>query len=111
LKDDLGISGEHHPPTLPTPLFTRYAQTSTVYMTSTTSPDSTQIPISFQDPDRPSRNFGWGFGGDGCGIWSCRFSADGQEIVAGGDGKIFGMYRGFEPRPGKLSKTGNFLSI
>jgi len=63
--------------------------TSTVYMTSTTNPDSTQIPISFQDPHRSSRSIGWGFGGDGCGIWSCRFSADGQEIVAGGDGKIF----------------------
>lgn len=24
------------------------------------------------------------------GIWSCKFSADGNEVVAGGDGKIFG---------------------
>ena len=26
------------------------------------------------------------------GIWSCKFSADGNEVVAGGDGKIFGEY-------------------
>ncbi|RXW19331.1 hypothetical protein EST38_g6521 [Candolleomyces aberdarensis] len=54
--------------------------TSTAYMTST-SPEgpSEQIPIHFGD-----RAFF-----DHFGIWSCRFSADGNEIVAGGDGKIF----------------------
>jgi WD repeat-containing protein 23 len=42
----------------------------------------TQIPISFEgqawSDDAYSR------------IFSCRFSADGNEIVAGGNGKIFG---------------------
>lgn len=57
---------------------------STVYMTST-SPDgsSQQIPISFAESRTP-----WGYT-DQFGIWSCRFSADGNEVVAGGDGKIF----------------------
>jgi DDB1- and CUL4-associated factor 11 len=58
-----------------------------VHMTTTLDLSTTQIPISFADPyptrhrhlaDRDSR------------IWSCKFSADGNEIVAGGDGKIFG---------------------
>lgn len=65
-------------------------QTPTVYMTST-SPDgnSMQIPIPFSDPvsrTSPLYNFGENFG-----IWSCRFSADGNEVVAGGSGKIFGQ--------------------
>ncbi|KAH6916627.1 WD-repeat-containing protein [Coprinopsis sp. MPI-PUGE-AT-0042] len=53
---------------------------STVYMTSTSPEDSSeQIPIPFGDARRDSR----------FGIWSCRFSADGNEVVAGGDGKLF----------------------
>lgn len=55
-----------------------------------TSPEesSAQIPIPFADP--PSRR-GYNFGnGESFGIWSCRFSADGNEVVAGGSGKIFG---------------------
>ncbi|KAF8910028.1 WD40-repeat-containing domain protein [Gymnopilus junonius] len=62
--------------------------TPTVYMTST-SPDgsSAQIPIPFSDPtSRHTPYFGYG---DSFGIWSCRFSADGNEVVAGGSGKIF----------------------
>lgn len=58
-------------------------------MTST-SPDgsSAQIPIPFSDPtSRQTPYFGYG---DSFGIWSCRFSADGNEVVAGGSGKIFG---------------------
>ncbi|PPQ77004.1 hypothetical protein CVT25_014821 [Psilocybe cyanescens] len=59
--------------------------TPTVYMTST-SPDGSnaQIPISFADPGRPLSHFHTNFG-----IWSCRFSADGNEIVAGGSGRLF----------------------
>ncbi|EAU92285.2 WD-repeat-containing protein [Coprinopsis cinerea okayama7 len=55
----------------------------TVYMTST-SPEgsSTQIPINFSD-NRHTAYY------SRFGIWSCRFSADGNEVVAGGDGKIF----------------------
>ncbi|KAF9556421.1 WD40 repeat-like protein [Agrocybe pediades] len=62
--------------------------TPTVYMT-TTSPEGSprQIPIPFADPhSRASPFFGLG---DSFGIWSCRFSADGNEVVAGGSGKIF----------------------
>jgi len=65
-------------------------QTPTVYMTST-APDgnSTQIPIPFSDPASRRSPF-YGYGED-FGIWSCRFSADGNEVVAGGNGKIFGQ--------------------
>ncbi|KAF9486361.1 WD40 repeat-like protein [Pholiota conissans] len=60
----------------------------TVYMTSTSPEGSTaQIPIPFADPvSRPSQLFSYG---ESFGIWSCRFSADGNEVVAGGSGKIF----------------------
>ncbi|KAH9486363.1 LEC14B-like protein [Psilocybe cubensis] len=53
---------------------------------SSTSPDgnNSQIPIPFAD--HPS---GRGHYHSSFGIWSCRFSADGNEIVAGGDGKLF----------------------
>lgn len=56
-------------------------------MTST-APDSNtnQIPISFADPFTRVSPFGYG---EGFSIWSCRFSADGNEVVAGGSGKIF----------------------
>jgi WD repeat-containing protein 23 len=61
-----------------------------VYMTSTAPDGNTaQIPIPFADPvSRPSPFFGYG---ESFGIWSCRFSADGNEVVAGGSGKIFGV--------------------
>jgi DDB1- and CUL4-associated factor 11 len=56
-----------------------------VHMAMTLDPSTTQIPIPFADPHpmrhRAMRDFG---------IWSCKFSADGNEVVAGGDGKIFG---------------------
>ncbi|TFK41942.1 WD40-repeat-containing domain protein [Crucibulum laeve] len=64
--------------------------TPTVYMTST-SPDgsSAQIPISFSDTTRRYvRNDIWG-SSDSFGIWSCRFSADGNEVVAGGNSNLF----------------------
>ncbi|KDR85616.1 hypothetical protein GALMADRAFT_234583 [Galerina marginata CBS 339.88] len=62
--------------------------TPTVYMTST-APDGSmaQIPIQFADPtSRRSHYYGYG---ESFGIWSCRFSADGNEVVACGSGKIF----------------------
>ena len=47
---------------------------------TTISDDSTQqIPIQFGD----HQSFGFG-------VWSCRFSADGNEVVAGGSEHIFG---------------------
>lgn len=71
---------------------------SSVYLTRTGLPDSlaspNQTPIRFH-----SRNTGGGGarlrGGmfvqddDDVQIWSCRFSADGNEIVAGGSTHIF----------------------
>ncbi|KAF7965182.1 hypothetical protein HWV62_45254 [Athelia sp. TMB] len=62
--------------------------TPTVYMTSTLDASPTQIPIRFADPPRRSRAV-WGFDEETFGLYSCRFSADGNEIVAGGSGKIF----------------------
>jgi len=46
-----------------------------------------QIPLRFSDSTQNRRIWGWY--DDNFGIWSCRFSADGNEIVAGGSGKIF----------------------
>ncbi|TFK56756.1 WD40 repeat-like protein [Heliocybe sulcata] len=65
-----------------------YASISpTVYMTNVREPHPEQIPLRFGDP--PRRQHLWGFDDERFGIWSCRFSADGKEVVAGGDGKIF----------------------
>jgi WD repeat-containing protein 23 len=63
--------------------------TPTVYMTSTLDSNPVQVPIRFADqPRRQSRTI-WGFDEESFGIFSCRFSADGNEVVAGGSGKIF----------------------
>ncbi|TFK77480.1 WD40 repeat-like protein [Pluteus cervinus] len=62
--------------------------TPTVYMASTLDSNPVQTPISFADPPRAGRNT-WGGHYDSFGIWSCRFSADGNEVVAGGSGSIF----------------------
>ncbi|KAI6161431.1 WD40 repeat-like protein [Pisolithus thermaeus] len=53
--------------------------TPIVYMTTTLDSSSAQTPIRFADQNRRN-NFG---------IWSCRFSADGNEVIAGGSGHIF----------------------
>jgi WD repeat-containing protein 23 len=65
--------------------------TPTVYMTSCSTLDSNpaQIPIRFADPPRRHSRMIWGSDEESFGIWSCRFSADGNEVVAGGSGKIF----------------------
>lgn len=60
---------------------------STVHMATTLDSSSTQIPIPFADPV-PTRRRRFSTFSD-FGIWSCKFSADGNEVVAGGDGKIF----------------------
>ncbi|KAL5494725.1 hypothetical protein ACEPAI_186 [Sanghuangporus weigelae] len=62
------------------------AMSPTVYMVKTLEYDSYQTPINFADAGR--RTFSWGWG-DETVIWSCRFSADGNEVIAGGRGKIF----------------------
>ncbi|KAF5385331.1 hypothetical protein D9615_001190 [Tricholomella constricta] len=60
--------------------------TPTVYMTNILDDSQVQTPIPFSDPIRSSNL--WSHG-ESFGIWSCRFSADGNEVVAGGSGKIF----------------------
>jgi DDB1- and CUL4-associated factor 11 len=62
-------------------------------MATTLDLPTTQIPLSFADPV-PTRRRGLMSIGNDFGIWSCKFLADGNEVVAGGDGKIFGEYLG-----------------
>lgn len=59
-----------------------------MHMATTLDSSTTQIPIPFADP-MPSRHRRLSAFSE-FGIWSCKFSADGHEVVAGGDGKIFG---------------------
>ncbi|KAG5647678.1 hypothetical protein DXG03_008401 [Asterophora parasitica] len=59
--------------------------TPTVYMTNVLDDSQVQTPISFSDPTR-SANL---WSSESFGIWSCRFSADGTEVVAGGSENIF----------------------
>lgn len=64
-------------------------------MTSTLDPSPQQVAINFADPPSGRRRRG-GMGllysdEDQFGIWSCKFSADGNEVVAGGREMIFGM--------------------
>lgn len=56
-----------------------------------TSPEGSveQIPIHFAERRGPYTYL------DQFGIWSCRFSADGKEVVAGGSGNIFGVCDSF----------------
>ena len=59
-------------------------------MTKTREPNGEQIPIPLADAPRRSTR-GWHYSyADNFGIYSCRFSADGNEIVAGGSGSIYG---------------------
>ncbi|KAH9944278.1 WD40 repeat-like protein [Epithele typhae] len=66
--------------------------TNVVHMTSTADSSAEQIPIDFSDPSprRGRRNIGahW-YERDDCSIWSCKFSADGCEVIAGGSSNIF----------------------
>ncbi|CCL98107.1 uncharacterized protein FIBRA_00101 [Fibroporia radiculosa] len=66
-----------------------YASISnTVYMTTTLDSSPVQVPIRFADPTRTRRN-SWDYDDDHFGIWSCKFSANGNEVIAGGSGMIF----------------------
>jgi WD repeat-containing protein 23 len=60
-------------------------------MTST-SPDGNpvQIPIFFGETRRT--RIGLFEYHDVDGIWSCRFSADGKEVIAGGSGRILSLF-------------------
>ncbi|KAL4241704.1 DDB1- and CUL4-associated factor [Abortiporus biennis] len=61
-----------------------------VYMTSTLDSSQVQTPINFADRVRVHRGGRdlW-YDDDHYGIWSCKFSADGNEVVAGGREMIF----------------------
>ncbi|THH00690.1 hypothetical protein EW026_g1895 [Hermanssonia centrifuga] len=64
-----------------------YASVSNiVYMASTLDSNPTQVPINFADPVR--RGGGYGYE-DHYGVWSCKFSADGNEVIAGGTEMVF----------------------
>jgi DDB1- and CUL4-associated factor 11 len=58
---------------------------SKVYLAKVKEEDPEQIPLDFGDrPTRWNEDSLWG----GFRIWSCRFSTDGKEIVAGGSGNV-----------------------
>lgn len=59
---------------------------STIFVASTQEGESEQRSLYF---GQNRREYEWH---DRYGIWSCRFSADGKEIVAGGSGKLMGAY-------------------
>ncbi|KAG5716341.1 LEC14B protein [Termitomyces sp. T112] len=61
--------------------------TPTVYMTNILDDSQVQTPIPFSDPRASNRRAL--IHDESFGIWSCRFSADGNEVVAGGSKKIF----------------------
>ncbi|KAH0838129.1 WD40-repeat-containing domain protein [Lanmaoa asiatica] len=61
-----------------------------VYMTNTLDSSTVQTPIRFTDQGRRQARSLWGvYDEDSFGIWSCKFSADGNEVIAGGSGHIF----------------------
>jgi len=66
---------------------------STVYMTKTFEPSSPQVPLRFATGSR--HRFGWD-DSDDIGIYSCRFSADGNEVIAGGNGYTGGELRVYD---------------
>ena len=61
-----------------------------MHMATTLDSSTTQTQIPFADPVPPRRRLGRLSASDEFGIWSCKFSADGNEVVAGGNGRIFG---------------------
>ena len=63
-------------------------------MCSTLDASTEQIPISFRDPAPSRGRRGWDTWDDDeqFGIWSCKFSADGNEVIAGGSSMIFGKF-------------------
>lgn len=65
-------------------------QTPTVYLATTRDASTAQHAIQLADSRRGQSL--WGYE-ESFGIYSCRFSADGNEVIAGGSGRIFGMSR------------------
>ncbi|TFY70898.1 hypothetical protein EVG20_g2103 [Dentipellis fragilis] len=63
--------------------------TPTVWMSTTLDSSTVQKPLHFNDPAPTNRRGHIGGWGDHFGIWSCRFSADGNEVIAGGSSQIF----------------------
>ncbi|GJJ09620.1 hypothetical protein Clacol_003843 [Clathrus columnatus] len=68
--------------------------TSTVYLTKTHEPSAPQIPLKFGSAG--GRNRMRDYDGDDFGIYSCRFSADGNEVIAGGNGRNGGELRVYD---------------
>ena len=66
-------------------------------MTKTFEPSSPQVPLRFGSQYRHQSRFGWSQDSDYFGIYSCRFSADGNEVIAGGNGD-HGELRGAQIR-------------
>lgn len=62
-------------------------------MTKTFEPSAPQIPLKFGSSGGGRRRT-WDSDADDFGIYSCRFSADGNEVVAGGNGSDGGELRG-----------------
>jgi hypothetical protein len=62
-------------------------------MTKTFEPSSPQVPLRFGSQSRLRAM--WDHNSDYFGIYSCRFSADGNEVIAGGNGQQ-GELRGKE---------------
>ena len=56
-------------------------------MASTLDSSTVQVPINFADPPRADGRYGYE---DHYGVWSCKFSADGNEVIAGGTEMVFG---------------------
>ncbi|KZO96027.1 WD40 repeat-like protein [Calocera viscosa TUFC12733] len=65
--------------------------TSTIYMAKTRDPtDEEQVPLNFHDRIGRRPRLAWDDDGE-FGIWSCRFSADGNEVVAGAGNRQDGL--------------------
>lgn len=68
------------------------AKSNNIYMTSTLDSSPVQTAINFSDPPNSRgrmRNVFY-HNDEEYGLWSCKFSADGNEVVAGGREMIFG---------------------
>lgn len=56
-------------------------------MASTLDSNPNQVAINFADPARRDGRYSYD---DNYGVWSCKFSADGNEVIGGGTNMIFG---------------------
>ena len=57
-------------------------------MATTLDSSDVQVPINFADPPHAGGRYGYE---DHYGVLSCKFSADGNEVIAGGSEMVFGM--------------------